>query len=607
MKKSIALILALAIIMSFALPAIAAEDTYDLSINNAEEGHTYDAYQIFAGTLAGSVLSDLTWGAAIYKDVDGDGTIEAEDGDYDYSAALVAALLADETPIEQAGGTTTTLKAKMASLSGKTGTEAAQELANILGKLDPTGSPVLDRFAQVVGKVTYDAEGNFVKHDYMGNYSGTTSTSSNGVYTISDLPAGYYLIKDRDGSLPNTDDDFYTKYLINIVKTHTIDIKGEAPTVEKFINDTVDGTYGDVEDFDISDTAYYMWKGQLPSNLRSYKDYHYQFVDNLPIGIEFVRLEAVYIQDDDGILVHSFMSVIDDSTENDALPAGITLTCTDVNAATESTDDVKHRVVLDFNDLLTLYPNIQPDHEVVVKYSAFISRNAVMVDAMTNEVKLVYSNNPNGEGEGTTAPDYAHAFTFDLTIDKYDAANEETKLEGVEFILYKTTTIENTTTTYYALVVTEEDIAAGKVVNGHVMIQDYLGHIYGWTTNREEASVLDTDANGALKVEGLDVGIYWLEEVKAKDGYNKLNAPIKVEITADYTGTDTPTCTVIPTYHVDDNAQGSSDVIRIANSQGAVLPSTGGMGTTLFYVFGALLVAVALVLMITKKRMASEN
>ena len=598
MKRLFAVILSVLMLTALTVPAVAAAETYDLSIRNTATGHTYDAYQLFAGTLSGSVLSDLTWGAAIYKDVDGDGVIE--EGDYDYSADLVAAILADTEAIEQAGNTTTTLKDKFASLAGKTGTEAAQEMAKVLATLDPVGSLVLDRFAQIVGKVSGG------KHLYLGDYSGTTNTSANGVYTIAGLPAGYYLVKDRDGTVPAVG-DFHTKYLIDVVKTHTIDIKGEAPTVEKLINDTVNGTYGKVEDYDIFDTAYYMWQGQLPSDLLSYDLYAYTFIDELPLGIEFTRFEAVYVQDGHGKVVHTFMNLTDGDTTNDTLPAGITQSVVDNNS---DADLVEQTVTLDFDDLLTLYPNIKPDHEIVVKYSTIITRHALMVEAMSNKVVLVYSNNPNGGGEGqtgTTPPDYAHAFTFDLNIDKYDAANEATKLEGVEFILYKSTTIEDTTTTYYALVVTEEDIAAGKEVNGHKLVEAYLGNIYGWTTNREEASILDTDVNGALKVEGLDADIYYLEEVKAKDGYNKLNSPIKVEITAVYNGENTPTCTVIPTYHVDNNNQGTTDVVKIANSQGTVLPSTGGVGTTLFYVFGALMVAAAVVLLVTKKRMNVEN
>lgn len=595
MKKLFAVILAMALLVTLAAPAFAAEATYDLSIKNDATGHTYDAYQIFSGNLSGSVLSDLNWGSAIVKE-----------GSYDHSAALIAAILADTKPIEQAGNTTTTLQAKFASLEGKSGQEAAQELAKVLATLDPIGSLILDRFAQVVGKVTYDADGAFVKHDYMGDYAGTTNTSTSGVYTISDLPAGYYLIKDRDNSIPATG-DVHTKYLIDIVKTHTIDVKGNVPVVEKKINDTVNGTYGKVEDFNICDTAYYMWQGSLPTNLRDYDVYEYTFVDQLPLGIEFTRFEAIYVQDNHGKVAHTFLSLIDEDPTNDSLPAGITQTLVDNDA---DPDLVRQTLTLDFDNLLTLYPDIRPEHEVVVKYSTVVTRNALMVEAMTNEVVLWYSNNPNGAGEGHTTPtppDYAHAFTFNITVDKYDAANETTKLEGVEFLLYKTVTIESVTTTYYAQVVTEEDIAAGKVVNGHTLVEAYLGNIWGWTTNREEASILDTDSNGALTVEGLDTGIYYLEEIKAKDGYNKLNSPIMVEITAAYSGENTPTCTVVPTYHVDNHNQGTTDVVKIANSQGTVLPSTGGIGTTLFYVFGVLLVAVAVVLLVTRKRMSAEN
>lgn len=614
MKKFFALILALSLMMSLALPAMAAEDTYTLTINNTAPGHTYDAYQIFKGTLSddGKTLADVDWGVAIYNDVDGDGVIEAEDGDYDYSAALIAALKADTAEIPQTGNTTTTLAAKLVGITAASGKAAAEQLADFLAdSVDPVDSVVLDRIAEVIGEF---ANGT---HTYMGNYSGTSvevigADGKTTGYTIADLPEGYYLIKDRDGSV-TAEGDFYTKYLIKLTTTQAINVKGEGVVVEKSVNDTIGGTYGDYEDFDIADTAYYMWQGSLPSNLLSYDEYNYTFVDELPYGMEFIRIEAVYIQDDDGNRVHTFMDLHDEATDNDTLPADIVLTVEDVNEGTGE-DEVQHTVTLDFVDLLSSWELIQPDHEVVVKYSALVTRNAVIAEAMTNEVILIYDNNPSGEGEGRTIPDYAHAFTFDLVIDKYDAENESHKLEGAEFLLYFTRIENEQTVHYYALVVTEELIALNKdedpdndiEINGHPLIDEYLGQVYGWTTNRDEASVLDTDANGYLKVAGLDAGTYYLEEIKAPDGYNKLNSIITVEIIPTYANTNTEDATVTVEYKVDGHGVAGNEV-NIANSKGTVLPTTGGMGTTLFYVFGVAMVVAAAVLLITKKRMAAQN
>ena len=124
----------------------------------------------------------------------------------------------------------------------------------------------------------------------------------------------------------------------------------------------------------------------------------------------------------------------------------------------------------------------------------------------------------------------------------------------------------------------------------------------GWEADATKAITVKTPADGNIKFEGLDAGTYYLEETAAPVGYNKLTDPIKVEIkstlpaaggTASYTVTYNDTT---PTDHI----------VRVENKAGAVLPSTGGMGTTLFYVVGGGLMVAAAVLLITKKRMENK-
>ena len=96
--------------------------------------------------------------------------------------------------------------------------------------------------------------------------------------------------------------------------------------------------------------------------------------------------------------------------------------------------------------------------------------------------------------------------------------------------------------------------------------------------------------------------LYYLEETKEPDGYNRLAAPIKVEISATYDDAGTGAATVA--YNENDVANPD---IKVLNQTGTELPTTGGMGTTLFYVVGGLLVAVAVVLLVTKKKMSADK
>lgn len=565
-KRLSALLLALMLVLSLAAPALAAETTYKLTVNNTADGHTYEAYQIFTGTLSEKdgkmYLSDIEWGTGVN------------------GAALLTAV--NET----------------ADLYMLHGASDADGLATLVSNLT-SDSESLDLFAKVVGRNLAAA-------------SGTCKDEGNH-YEITGLPAGYYIIKDKDGTLNGVADEAYTKFIIRLLKDETVTPKSSVPSVEKSINDTLGGTYGEHEDFDINDTAYYKWVGTLPSNLGDYDEYFYQFEDTLPAGLAYMKFQQVYVEGHDGNLVHTFYDITDEDTSNDTMPEGMSQNI-------ESLSDPKGtKVTLTIDDLLELYEHILPTHKIVVKYTARVTRDALIAEPMTNKVVLNYSNNPNGTGTGVTTEDVAHAFTFQINVDKYDADNKEIKLEGAEFVLYYERVESEDTTKYYAQVVTEEMVyvldengkpttevkpESERLINGTAVDVSDIGVVYGWTTERNDASVLDTDANGALNVRGLDSGIYYLEETKAPAGYNLMETRVMVEIIPAYVDGE-KTSTVTVSYKVDSIPQ-TSDTVGVRNSSGSTLPSTGGMGTTLFYVFGSIMVLAAVILLVTKKRMSAE-
>ena len=553
-KRIFSLALCLVLMLALALPAMAADETYTLTITNEADGHTYEAYQIFSGSLVNvdgkDILSDIKWGSSIPADK---------------QAALMDALEAAFPGLKATNTEGNRLYERTAA-----------GVAEYLQDNVTTDSESIDLFAEVVGK-------------HLGTVAGTSADKGNH-YEIEGLTAGYYLVKDKDNTLGGAN-DFYTKYIIRVLKDQTVAPKGEVPTVDKTINDTLDGTYTDVEDFDINDTAYYKWEGTLPSNLKSYNSYFYKFNDTLPTGLLFLEFQQIYIEGHDGNLVHKFYDITDSVDTNDTLPVGIT----------ESVDG--QNVTLEFNDLLTLYKSILPTQKIVVKYTARVTRDALVAQPMTNSVYVDFSNNPNGDGigdTGTTPEDVAHAFTFQITVDKYDADKPSTKLPGAEFVLYYERTVSDAVVKYYAQVITEEMIAAGGEINGLPVDADDLGVVYGWTDDITQASVLDTDANGSLNVRGLDEGIYYLKETKAPAGYNLMETPVQIKIIPSYTATgDEMSVTV--SYEVDSVAQ-SSNTVGVRNSAGSTLPVTGGVGTTMFYVVGGLLVAAAVVMLISKRR-----
>ena len=218
----------------------------------------------------------------------------------------------------------------------------------------------------------------------------------------------------------------------------------------------------------------------------------------------------------------------------------------------------------------TYLTSITADTDIVINYTAKLTGDAVADTGYLNDTWLNYGDNQQTEHDTTTT------YTWKLPIYKYHMDGETQKaLDGAEFILYK-----------------------GSEEN-RVYAQVAKGKLTGWTTTETEATKLVSDNNGMIEVEGLDADTYYLEETKAPGGYNKLAGPVKVVIS--HTVTDEGT------HMTHTLKQDTIDVgrVEIENKSGTELPETGGIGTTIFYVLGSILVIGAVVLLITKKRMSA--
>ena len=232
---------------------------------------------------------------------------------------------------------------------------------------------------------------------------------------------------------------------------------------------------------------------------------------------------------------------------------------------------------------------ITSDTKVIVDYKATLNENAnIGMVGNVNEVYLKFSNNPNGDGKGKTPEDKVIVFTYELDTKKVDRAENEKLLKNAEFVL------KNEDGTKYA-----------KVTNKKFA---------GWV-DKDQATKLITGDDGLIKVAGLDDGTYRLEETKAPDGYNKLSKDVIIIITAaTKNGQTWDGVNAIERLNVTaDGKSGTADVntgivtVQIENNSGSTLPSTGGIGTTIFYVVGVILMLGAGVLLVTKKRMSSNR
>ena len=216
---------------------------------------------------------------------------------------------------------------------------------------------------------------------------------------------------------------------------------------------------------------------------------------------------------------------------------------------------------------------LKPNDVVEVAYSAEVNEYAVIGGTGNdNKTHLTYSDTPKSTGERLTK-----TYVWQFDVFKYAMRDgKEIPLAGTQFVLYKTVDKKN----LYA--------------------QAANGKITGWTDDQKYATVFETPDNGKFVIAGLDADTYYLEETKAPDGYNRLKEPVNVVITANIASGKTVTATI--TYN-----ETATGTVRIENQTGVELPSTGGIGTTVFYVIGGLLMGVAVVLLVTRKKMSTSK
>lgn len=509
----LALLAAFALVLAMAVPAFADEATCSITAPN--NGHTYEVYQIFTGTLTEDngtkVLSDIKWG---------------KNGINDRTAVTVG---------ESVPETVLTAIKAVATESDREKLAVIEKYVNLKGEKFNTVS------------------------------SGTTLN----------VPAGYYLIKDADHAYDNQH-DAYTQFIVEVAGKVSFQPKTDYPTVEKKVQENskttgttgdYGGKYNDVADYSIGDAVPFKLIGSVP-DMSQYSTYKYTFHDTLANSLTApVKADVkVYISSDKA------------GSDKQEITSNFTVAVSG------------QEITVHTNDLKAI-DGISAGKYILVEYSAVLNSNAAInkenvtdtSNGNINQVYLTYSNNPRDNSEvGQTPEDTVIVFTYKIEATKVDGETNK-GLQGVTFRIYK---------------MSDDDKLYAQVAEGK---------LNSWVNTANKNCVLTSGKDGKFSLAGLDDGTYFIEEITPLPGYNSID-PVQIQVNGNtsngQSGKGATSELTSVTFTVGGETQ---NAITIVNNAGTTLPSTGGMGTTVFYVVGGGLMAVAVVLLVTKKRMENKR
>lgn len=445
---------------------------------------------------------------------------------------------------------------------------------------------------------------------------------------------GYYVVTDERSEGSNTTDSL-SRYLVAVAGPTTMEPKTETPDIDKKIIDTdknaaIDGDYKKTDTAAIGDVINYEISGEVPNHI-GYTYYYYVLEDTLDKGLTLnedsfeVEIADVPYPKEDGRIV------VDGVMKEDGTHDGNTSPIYYLYITHNSDGTTSFKLSIDNITGYTVGSSIS------VKYNATVNENATIgAVANKNTVKLIFSNNPNQSGRGDknnepgipdstvptgNTPDrVTKTYVTELKVLKVDG--EDNKLTGAEFTLTGTnlTKIKFTTGDSY---VKADDGTFWKLKDGTYTTDDpnkegmdqtkyedvntkYKKETIVTAQTAAESNKSVTafvDSKGYIQFTGLNAGDYTLTETVTPTGYNTIK-PINFKISAEQENASVAVGGDIKWSSNNDNItlKNGTFEIKVVNQKGIVLPSTGGMGTTIFYIVGCVLVIGAGALLIAKKR-----
>ena len=578
-KKLAALLIALIVVLAMGVNASATitnvktpDGGFTITIvpNPQDMGtHTYEAYQIFAGTLAKDdkgteattddvlILSDIVWGTGINDE-------------------------------------------------GKTK----------LLKIDETSSySNVREYAKSFTDTNVFEKANDIEN-YLAATSGTFADNK-----LTGLQPGYYLIQDSSKSPTGNKPGSKTKFILQVLSDATVNVKSSVPTVEKKTQDKNDSVSTEFEthkvgqtatepvqdvmsnlldsaDYDIGDEIPYIVTATIGNGIEHFDKYSFQFVDTMSKGLT-LKTDSWDIKIDGTSVKDQNLFTLSDPTVNSEGASTYTWSATDIKK------------------------NITVGSKIVLTYTCILNKDAVIGSlGNPNTVYVKFDNNPNhcGEGKpgGDTPPDVNIVFTYKTVFNKVD--KDHKPLEGADFELDKFIVSTDGPDTLgegeNALKGTWTDVTRlgsgtdrpTKAVSGTEAVE-----ASGEEGSENYKPAVPASTNTVFTFSGLDDGTYRLRETQTPAGYNHIE-PIVFTITAEHEVlADNPKLTKLEgtgnpgfEFNLTPDLTEGSLTADIINEKGTVLPATGGIGRKIFYIGGGALLVASAVLLIARRRMAAK-
>lgn len=507
--------------------------------------HSFSAFQIFKGDVEGNDIKDFKISNVTW------GSNIA-----DNPAAFLDQLKADSTLGTQF------------QFIDATDANTAQKVLEVISKWDDSDANSI-AFARVVCHYLYP-DANATPEPAVKGGGGSDHIHFD--------EAGYYLVVDTTPFNPGDFDHAYNSFLLMVTHANwnvPITPKAEKPSVKKEVFDNFDnqdgtstGDFGSSADHAINEKFQFKLTATLPAST----DHAYDYYDKYTVCFKDTLSEGITYDGPDSVVIKSNNNTHDTTID----PSKYTIDTKNLenqNYFEVNIHDVKacaKDAGFDLNDGAT----------ITVTYTAHLNEKATVNTTSgstenKNSVQLQYSNNPRpGEYWGTTPKSEVYVYTYQLNNTKRAEKEDGTPLPGAGFRLYSNEACH------------DEDEIKLKMNDDGTYSRDF-------STEGKGVEMI-SGQDGQFNVKGLDAGTYYLKETTPPSGYSAC-ANKEIVISATHNGN-----------HVELDSSKLSTTIINKKDGGITLPSTGGIGTTIFYVVGGGLMVAAIVLLVTKKRMENK-